>query len=119
MTCSTVSDFLQRFDAISVREKTGINICKDKFNVIAEQVIDPFFLLPANKYDLILSDVKMKPDEKKYLLCYILDPSIEKEKAAQSIAEHENLEILVMFEMKEYDASKNNWHTGKILPKVS
>lgn len=119
LTCSTVSDFLQRFDAISVREKTGINICKDKFNVIAEQVIDPVFLLPANKYDLILSDVKIKPDEKKYLLCYILDPSIEKEKAAQSIAEHENLEILVMFGMKEYDASKNNWHTGKILPKVT
>lgn len=119
LTCATVSDFLQRFDAISVREKTGINICKEKFNINVQQIIDPVFLLDQEKYDMMLSDVNIKLPERKYLLCYVLDPTTEKEKAARIIAEHEGLELIVILGMKEYDISKNKWNTGRILPKLT
>lgn len=40
---------LEKFDAISVREKTGVNICRD-IGVEAQLVLDPTLLLSKNDY---------------------------------------------------------------------
>lgn len=40
---------LEKFDAISVREKTGVNICRD-IDVEAQLVLDPTLLLSKNDY---------------------------------------------------------------------
>jgi hypothetical protein len=41
----SIKKLLNRFDAVSVREDSGIKIAKEKFNIDAQQVIDPTLLL--------------------------------------------------------------------------
>ncbi len=114
----TARDFFSRFDAISVREKSGVKLCREAFGLEAEQVIDPVFLCQKKYYDLLADQVQAECP-KRYLLCYILDPSEKKEKAAQVIAEKENLEIITILGMKEYTWAVNSWHTGTVLPRIT
>lgn len=116
--CATASDYLKRFSAISVREKNGIDICRNRFGVEVQQVFDPVFLCPREKYDLLTQTVS-SPLPEKYLLCYILDPSPEKEEAAKAIAERNGLEIITILGMKEYNRAIGQWHTGKVLPRIT
>lgn len=65
-----------KFDAISVREKSGIEVCKNVFDVSATWVLDPTLLLTKNDYQQALSI----PDKtEKTLAVYVLDitPKIE------------------------------------------
>lgn len=114
----TVSDFLHRFDAISVREKSGIDVCNREFGVEAQQILDPVFLCKKEAYDRVVETVSDEVPAK-YLLCYILDPSPEKEQAAQAIADHEGLEVITILGMKEYGSAVKKWSTGTVLPKVT
>lgn len=41
---------LQKFDAVSVREQSGIRLCQEHFNVDAIQVLDPTMLLEKEDY---------------------------------------------------------------------
>ncbi len=42
-----VKRLLQKFDVVSVREESGVKICRDVFGVEAIKVIDPTLLLPS------------------------------------------------------------------------
>ncbi len=116
--CQTASDYLKRFDAISVREYTGVDICKETFGIEAEQIIDPVFLCTKRDYDELIKDVSIQLP-KKYLLSYILDPTEEKEKAVEAIAEKEDLEVLSVFSMRDYEKNAAKWSVGKNVPKPS
>ena len=71
-----MKESLKSFDCISVREKQGVEICKDLFGVDAEWIIDPVFILDSFKYKelagiskkkkapLIASCMFMKKDKK-------------------------------------------------------
>lgn len=66
-----VKVLLQKFDAISVREDTSIDILKSKFGVDSTLVIDPTMLLTADEYrqKLGITNISKKP----YIAAYILD----------------------------------------------
>ena len=49
------AELIQRFDAVSVRERSGVRICRDEFGVRAERHVDPTLLLPARHYREIVS----------------------------------------------------------------
>lgn len=115
--CETASDYLKRFEAISVREKSGVDVCKRRFGVDATHIMDPIFLCSSEEYDIIAKDVQ-DPVPENYLLCYVLDPTPEMEQLANSIAKRENLEIITIFGLKEYDRAIKQWHTGTILPGI-
>ena len=52
---------LQRFDRVSVREFSGIKICREEFNCDAIQVLDPTLLLNPKDYDnLIKNDLEIR-----------------------------------------------------------
>ena len=42
--------YLEKFDFLSVRELSGVDLCKKEFNLNATQVMDPVFLLDKNDY---------------------------------------------------------------------
>ena len=67
---------LSRFSAISVREKSGVHLCKKYFEVDAERVLDPTMLLTREDYLRLLDD-KINRKEKT-LFYYFLDESREK-----------------------------------------
>ncbi|MBR4654916.1 MAG: polysaccharide pyruvyl transferase family protein [Kiritimatiellae bacterium] len=84
--------YLSRFDAVSVREDSGVQVCKRDFGVDAKWVLDPVFLCPKLKYDEMVSRAPDKPSGRPYLFSYILDPSGAKEDILARVAERMGLE---------------------------
>lgn len=69
---------ISRFTAVSVREQSGIKLCKDHFGVDAIQLLDPTLLLKAEDYisDVDLENVSKSPGN---MLVYIIDGNNEKD----------------------------------------
>ena len=72
----TCKEAIQKFKAVSVREKTGVDICKKHFNVDAKWVADPTLLLDVSYY-LTLAKDSNSLFTGKYILKYALDESEE------------------------------------------
>ena len=81
---------LQLFDAVSVREFSGIGICKKYFGVEACQKIDPTMLLNAKDYMQLVSQTDTKPSHGD-LMVYVLDETDEKEKIVNAVSVAERL----------------------------
>lgn len=85
-----IAQLAQRFDAISVREKTGITLCKNIFNAEAQWVLDPT-LLPSKKvYDKLVATTK-RPSDKPYLVIYALDINSTIDALIKQICKERNL----------------------------
>ena len=52
---SRAAALIRRFDAVSVREESGVRICRDEFGVRAEHHVDPTMLLTAEQYRELVS----------------------------------------------------------------
>ena len=83
---------LKSFDFISVREKSGVEICRDVFGVEAQWIIDPVFILDKSKYDELIENEnkeilkQVQNDSNTYsdkIVAYVLDTSNEYKKAYQ------------------------------------
>lgn len=71
---------LKKFDAISVREKSGINLVRNHLSRDdAIHVLDPTMLLTTKHYRKIISDENVKKS-KGNLKVYVLDKTLQKEK---------------------------------------
>lgn len=113
----TARDYLKRFDAISVRENSGVDICRNKFGIEAEQIIDPIFWEGAQVFDEIIDSQDASELPEKYLLCYILDPDEQKSSFIQNVANKKQLSVLTVFGLKEYESAKKSWNIGAIVEK--
>lgn len=69
-----VSTFLKTFDYVSLRERSGVELCKELGCNSAELVPDPTLLLYANVYSNLCSNIKV--DSEKYILLYLLGNEI-------------------------------------------
>ncbi len=67
--------YLSCFDAVSVREMSGVKICHDELDCYAEKILDPVFWLSADHWQKLaeLSDLNCK----NYVFSYVLDNSSE------------------------------------------
>lgn len=81
---------LQNFDAVSVREKSGIDLCRDHFNVQAIHVLDPIMLLEPKDY-IKLCEAAGTPKSSGTLLTYILDEAPEKTALIEKVAKDKGL----------------------------
>lgn len=70
---------IKNFKAVSVREDTGVDLCKKYLICDAIQVLDPTLLLTVDDYREIILKENEQPSDGD-LLCYILDPNNEKDK---------------------------------------
>ena len=74
------SELASRFNAISVREEDGKEICKKQLNSSASLVIDPTLLLdPSDYFDLIV-DIECQVRDSRYAAIYVLDRNKQKKK---------------------------------------
>lgn len=78
---------LQKFNAVSVREHSGIGLCKEHFGVDAVQVLDPTMLLDKEDYIRLVPSPKKRGD----LFCYVLDKNQEKQNVIASITQRTSL----------------------------
>ena len=79
------SSLLNKFNAISVREKYGLLQIKKYFHCKGTHVLDPTMLLDVEDYIKII-DLEKTSNSKGNLLVYILDGSEEKEKLVRLVA---------------------------------
>ena len=80
----------RRFNAISVREKSGIDLCRNYFDVSAIQVLDPTMLLAKEDY-IELVEKGRQPKSTGDIFCYILDSTPDKEGLVSRIAREKQL----------------------------
>lgn len=71
-----VSILIKQFRYVSVREKSGVEICKS-FNVDAHLVADPVFLLTKSYYLYLANKHRKNMGSKKYIAKMVLDESKE------------------------------------------
>lgn len=88
-----VITLLKQFNAVSVRENTGINICRNELNVNAIQLIDPTLLLSSDEYMSFVFKCKKNLKKNTGLMCYVLDTNKAIEKLATKIATQKSIEI--------------------------
>lgn len=69
---------IKRFKAVSVREDSGVDLCKKFFNVNATHLIDPTMLIEVDEYRKI-TKAENEPVFDGELLVYILDQTNEKQ----------------------------------------
>lgn len=78
------------FEGISVREKSGVRLCKETLGIEVQHVLDPTMLWDKSFYEPISKDYFFP---KGLCQCYFLDRTVEKEYIANQIASLKNLTI--------------------------
>ncbi|MDO4319835.1 MAG: polysaccharide pyruvyl transferase family protein [Bacteroidales bacterium] len=73
-----------RFDAVSVREQSGVALCRDRLGIEAVPVLDPTLLLDRDDYDRLCADIPA--DRRKTVVSYMLDPDFDKSEACRRAA---------------------------------
>ncbi|WP_412498678.1 polysaccharide pyruvyl transferase family protein [Shewanella indica] len=92
-TDSQIEEFAKlthKFHALSVREDSGVKLCKDHFGVVAKHVIDPTMLLNKEDYELVINNSKV-PKSPGSLMTYVLDRSEEKLQVIEMVADELSL----------------------------
>lgn len=84
---------LKRFDAVSTREFEGVDICKEKFDIEATQVMDPVFLSDMKNWKK-LEDRAERKEKDKFIFAYYLDPTDEKIALLKHLSRENGLTIV-------------------------
>ena len=87
---STCSELLKIFNAVSVRESSAVEFCKERLDVKAEHVLDPTMLLTKENY-LNLFNIAGTAQSEGNLFCYVLDRNKETNIIIDSIAKNKGL----------------------------
>lgn len=80
------SQLARQFDAISVREQSGVQLCKQYLGVDAQWVLDPTMLHDRCFYESLVKKYGDKPSDGD-LFCYVLDKNNTKTSIINQIAE--------------------------------
>lgn len=99
---------IDKFSYVSVREKSGIGLCKNYLNKEADLVLDPTLLIDKEVYIELCKNIKN--DSNKNVFTYILDPKVEKNTIIQDVADFLNLDVKIHQSKYELagNADKNN-----------
>lgn len=101
----------QKFNAISVREDSGVNIVREHWRLKAEHHVDPTLLIDAAQYSELIDNPTSElytPDGD--LFSYVLDTDESKQGIADTVAENRGLKVFTII-----DGDENN---GKPMPPV-
>lgn len=101
----------KRMTALSMREATGVDIAKKDWNVDAIQSVDPTLLVSRSDYLSVINAAKDRtyksPGE---VFSYVLDPALDKQGIASSIAKSLKLKLFTVIDSDE--------NSGKPMPPV-
>lgn len=109
---------LQAFDAVSVREKSGVDILREHYGIEGEWVLDPVFLCRREDYDTLCECAERQ--ESPYVVSYVLEPddAIRHHIAAIS-AERGARAINMVDAQRDYEEMQRRFGTGQIAREVS
>ena len=101
-----VKELVRHFDAVSVREDSGVTLCKNDLGIDAVTTLDTTLLLPATAYDKFCSS--RKPETAPFLAAYVLDSTEEKSAHIARVARAKGLRVKKMT-ASETGASIEEW----------
>lgn len=85
-------ELVKSFTGVSVREHSGVKLCKDYLNADAKWLIDPTLLLSADDYSFLCENIKRKKTD--FILAYILNYTDEKKKYIKKVSLSLNKEVV-------------------------
>lgn len=84
------SELAKQFDLITVREESGVKLCREHLGVEATQVLDPTMLLNRKDYEKVVL-AENEVNSVGTLFHYILDPNDEKRGLIERLAAEQGL----------------------------
>lgn len=109
---NVITPLLQKFNYVSVREKSGLNICKQCGINNAEWVPDPTMLLEADVYRTLYENEPLKKTDERYCFLYYLgnkcDVSV---KTVYAWAKKKNLTVIYVSANSQIDKYKKTYAT--------
>lgn len=99
--------YAQKLNAISVRESSGVVLCRQYFEVDAIEVLDPTLLLNKEDYMAICESVPL--DKNIFLAAYVLDIDDKKKAFIQDIANKLGLSVKFLSADNEATLSIEEW----------
>ena len=81
---------IKKFDYVSVREDSGIELCRKYFQIEAKHLLDPTMLLLKDDYMQLIKQAGVVKSSGS-LLVYLLDETEDKKSLVNKIAEEKNL----------------------------
>lgn len=97
---------LQQFKAVSVRERSALDICRKQFGVDAVQMPDPTLLLRKQDYNQIIRSNHVRIRKQPYIATYILDQTPEKSASINQVA----LQLGIPVQPLQPQYHSCNWH---------
>lgn len=97
-----VARFLNKMDAIAVREVRGAEIVKELTEREATVVADPTLLLTKEQWEDEIKDSKAEYKEK-YILCYMLGPRTDNREAVTRLGKDLGLKVVTFNHMDWYE----------------
>ncbi len=101
------AQLLKKFNAISVREVSGVDLCRKYFGVEASHVLDPTMLVSVERYMQLCNNVSQCKE--KYLAVYCLDITQEKMQKINNLANKLNLKIKLFSAHNAIKLSVEQW----------
>lgn len=96
---------LQKFDAVSVREESGVALCRDGFGVEAKRVLDPTMLYTKEHYSFLAFDVKIR---RGIMHVYMLDETPVKQTLVEMVAKELELTSVALRPKQSYPTLRIN-----------
>lgn len=111
-----IKDDLKTFDAVSVREESGVDICREKFGVQANCNLDPVFLCRKAVFNKLAASSKEKLPKEDFIFSYVLDLEDEKKKVLNKVSLDLKLKNVIATDagILEKDLKNINWNLTKI-----
>ena len=109
----------KKFDAVSVRERSGVETCREHLGVDAIHLIDPTLLLPRTTYENLVVKANV-PLSEGDMFCYILDHNLEIDTLTKSISQTLGLKAFYVEPNAVMEKNNNNSPRAKdcIVPPV-
>lgn len=97
------ASLLKRFQLITFREKSAVEICEKFFGLSSEHVLDPVFLIDKQKFTSIIPKQDIRNPCKEYLLAYIIDYGPERVDFIKKIAKRLGIEYKIVLDGRLYE----------------
>lgn len=104
----------RHFDKITVREESGVMLCRKNLMVESECVLDPTMLLERKDYDALIDAANVSQNDGN-LLCYILDNTAAKQGLIERVSRERKLKP---FSVKAKNMNECASLQERILPSV-
>lgn len=100
--------YLKRFDAIGIREDSGVEICRDIFEVPARKVLDPVLTVDKQIFEDLIRESARK--DSGYIFSYMLEPNRNKEKVVKTVSDSYGLKDINVTGMDVTPSRINGWN---------